>query len=250
MNPQSPSSRSRWAGLVLDGIYPSVCAMCRCALRGGVCLCGDCSASLVRLSDPFCAQCGNPFDGPIGAGYSCQNCHGHRHSFAFARPVLVRDVRVLRLIHRFKYGKQIHLAQSLGVLAAEALADARFAEIGALDWPLVPVPLHRSRARWRTFNQAEEIAREMAKRTGQKVILGLKRVRATETQTHFGRRQRLENLKHAFAIRQTTLRRLRAADGVILIDDVLTTGATLDACATALRKAGVRVCAAITIMRG
>jgi ComF family protein len=119
---------------------------------------------------------------------------------------------------------------------------------------LIPVPLHQSRIRTRQFNQAEEIARAVAKLSGLPMEKWLKRVRKTETQTRLTRKQRMENLKKAFEVRTTWNKKnpaaLTGAPGVILVDDVFTTGSTVDACAKVLRKAGVKRVAVLTVLRG
>lgn len=165
-----------------------------------------------------------------------------------------RSDDTLELVHRLKYGKEIHLAAELGRLASEKFSDRRLALGREEKWPLVPVPLHRSRQRERQFNQAEEISRAIAEWTGLPVIRLLKRVRRTVTQTRLSRNQRMENLKGAFAIRtrwnmENPVASLEAP-GVILVDDVFTTGSTVDACAKVLRKAGVERVAVLTVLRG
>ena len=162
---------------------------------------------------------------------------------------MLRDKRTLEMIHRLKYSRQIHLAKDLGELAAEALLDDRFAAAVAGKWPLVPVPLHRSRQAERHFNQAEEIARSISRVSGLPVLHALKRTRKTETQTHLGRKKRLENLRGAFVISRAGAR-LPEKAGAILVDDVLTTGSTVQACAKTLRKAGFHSVCVITVMRG
>jgi competence protein ComFC len=114
--------------------------------------------------------------------------------------------------------------------------------------------LHQSRLSKRHFNQAEEIARVVAKCCELPMARVLKRVRKTETQTRLSRKQRMENLKKAFALRRTWNMKkpaaLTKAPGVILVDDVFTTGSTVDACAKVLRKAGVKRVAVLTVLRG
>ena len=165
---------------------------------------------------------------------------------------MLRSDRVLELVHRLKYGREVHLAGALGSLASRAFCDRRLRVAMEEKWPLVPVPLHRGRQRERYFNQAEEICRGVAAETGLEVLRLLKRVRRTETQTRLSRRQRMENLKGAFAIgrRWGTEMKMPEASGVILVDDVFTTGSTVDACAKVLRKAGVERVAVLTVMRG
>lgn len=161
------------------------------------------------------------------------------------------------MIHRLKYGKEIHLARELGGLACLAFSDRRLEIAREEKWPLVPVPLHWRRKRERQFNQAEEIARVVAQEMGMELARKLKRIRKTQTQTRLSRKQRMENLKGAFAVRERSLfQKMRQPTspaeppGVILVDDVFTTGSTVDACAKVLRKAGVGRIAVLTVMRG
>ena len=186
------------------------------------------------------------FDGQIDGPFDCPNCKEISFHFEFARAAMDRSAETLELIHRLKYGREIHLARELGILACAAFADRRLAIARDEKWPLVPVPLHWGRQRDRQFNQAEEIARVVEKESGLPMVRSLKRVRRTLTQTRLSRKQRMENLKGAFAIRKTPFRAKATVDhltdtpGVILVDDVFTTGSTVDECAKILRKAGAR----------
>lgn len=253
MNPP-PEETSRWKRLFskgLDLLYPPLCGVCGTLLSNGQSLCQRCNGDLPRLADPFCKRCGEPFPGDIEGDFTCPNCSTLKLSFDFARAAMIRDDRTLELIHRLKYGKELHLAKSLGLLATEALQDSRFEKARAESWPLVPVPLHRRRLQQRHFNQAEEIAREISRQTGMPMLKALRRVRATGHQTSLTRKQRLENLRGAFEMTRQGLR--HPADrkqGVILVDDVFTTGATASECAKVLRKAGFRAVTVVTVMRG
>jgi ComF family protein len=236
---------------VLDLLYPPECALCGSGLSGAHSLCSPCADSLPRLRPPFCTTCGECFDGRIDDTFDCPHCNNLQFSFEFARPVLRRDPRALDLVHRLKYQREIHLARSLGSLALEALDDPRFARAIAENWPLVPVPLHRSRARKRHFNQAHELARMIANLADLPLLPCLQRIRPTGTQTALGRKARQKNLKGAFRIRRHLFRPLPAPEnGAILVDDVFTTGSTLHECATILRKAGCPSVIAITLLRG
>jgi ComF family protein len=235
----------------LDLVYPAECALCRVPLDHGCALCGECAADLPSLREPFCPTCGLAFDGAVDRAIDCPNCAKSSLRFEFARPAMTRDPRTLDLIHRLKYGREIHLADPLAGLAMRAFDDPRLARALESRWPLVPVPLHRSKLRQRHFNQAAEIARGLSKRTGLPLIAALARTRRTDTQTMLGRGARMTNLKGAFDLTRSGRRGLETArDGAILIDDVLTTGSTLDECAKVLRKAGVRTVVALTVMRG
>ena len=239
------------ASRVLDIFYPPACALCNDSLELGASLCASCSGGLPRLEEPFCRNCGEAFPGRIDATFECPNCHQLSFAFQFARPAMVRDDATLELIHRLKYGRQIHLAEALGGLASEAFRDPRLAPALAGGWPLVPVPLHRKRLRHRHFNQAAEIARVIGKLKGLPVIEALKRIRETDTQTQLSRKQRMANLRGAFQPTRIGLRWLASRPkGAVLVDDVLTTGSTVNECARVLKRAGLRRILVVTVMRG
>lgn len=246
-------SRWKWmAGKVLDLIYPPVCALCQCALGDGRALCDGCADDLPRLAEPFCESCGEMFHGEIGGSFDCPNCQHLNFAFEFARPAMPRDDRTLDLIHRLKYGREVHLAAELGRLAAESFEDPRLGVALAEGWPLVPVPIHRKRLRHRHFNQAEEIARALSAHTGLPVLKALSRARQTETQTRLSRKQRMANLRGVFSLTRSGRKWLDQAPaaGVVVVDDVLTTGSTVNECARTLRAAGFRKVCVVTVMRG
>jgi ComF family protein len=248
--PETPFWR-RSLTRALDLLYPPVCALCRVPLAGGRALCGACAADLPRLAPPFCEVCGEPFHGRIDGAFSCPNCAGLRFSFEFARPAAVRDDRTLDMIHRLKYQRRLHLAPELGRLAAGAFEDARLAPALAGNWPLVPVPLHRGRFQQRHFNQSAEIARTLSAETGLPVLHALRRDRGTGHQTSLTRAERMENLRGAFSVTHRGHRHIAANPaGMVLVDDVLTTGSTVHECAKTLRRAGVRRVFVVTVMRG
>jgi competence protein ComFC len=248
--PPDPVGWRKWLGRGLDLLYPPACAVCREILTHGRSLCASCDADLPRLAEPFCQSCGEMFEGQIDDQFSCPNCHRLKFAFEFARPATPRDERTLEMIHRLKYNRELHLAAELGRLAAAAFADPRLETALQEKWPLIPVPLHRRRFQHRHFNQAEEIARSLSSLTGLPLLPVLRRIRHTGHQTTLTRSQRLENLRGAFAVTPGGLRDLPEISGAILIDDVLTTGSTVDECAKVLRRAGLRRIAVVTVMRG
>ncbi len=247
-------SKQGWArigGRLLDLVYPPHCALCGEKADGDQALCGACRDSLPRMREPFCKVCGEPFDGRLEGPFTCPNCSGRGFSFEFARSAMVWDAGTRQLIHELKYRRAVHCAAELARFGAEALADERFADALCQGWPLVPVPLHRLRQRWRYFNQAEEIARALSGLTGLPLLRALVRKRHTKPQTRLSRRERLVNLHEAFEPGAAGLRWLLTRPaGAILVDDVLTTGSTTEACASALRKAGCGRVQVLTIMRG
>ena len=235
----------------LDLLYPPECALCGTELMGENSLCASCSDSLPRLREPFCTTCGECFDGRIDDDFDCPNCTGARFAFDFARPALRRDPCSLELVHRLKYAREIHLAHSLGGILREALDDPRFSRALRERWPLVPVPLHRTRMRHRYFNQAHELARAVSRLTNLPLYPCLLRIRSTGTQTVLGRKARQQNLKGAFRMRDPLFRTVSVPKpGAILVDDVFTTGSTLNECAATLRKAGCPSVVCISLLRG
>ena len=254
MPPQLPPETRGWRRLVggaLDLLYPSVCAVCDAGLSGGRALCDPCYGDLPRLAPPFCSTCGEAFDGRIDGVFTCPNCSNLKFSFEFARSSTVRDERTLDMIHRLKYGREIHLAKELGRLAYESFTDPRLTPALEGEWPLIPVPLHPKRQQHRHFNQAEEISRIISNFSGLPMLRGLRRARATETQTSLTRAQRLENLRGAFVLTQRGRRWIdQSPSGAVLIDDVFTTGSTVDECAKTLRRSGFQKVFVVTVMRG
>ena len=173
------------------------------------------------------------------------NCGDLELAFDFATAAYRSRGVVRDLIHQFKYARQMHLRRLLGRMLSEGFRDARVAAL-SLD-AIVPVPLHPARLREREFNQAELLAREAAPRAGLPVKDCLRRRRYTLTQTNFHREERFDNLDGAFSVAPNTdVKDMTLA----VVDDVLTTGSTANACAAVLRQAGAAAVVVITVARG
>ena len=237
---------------IFDLVYPGKCHRCRSGLEAGRSLCEGCAGELPGLREPFCEQCGEEHEGQIASAFECPNCRGQSYSFDFARPALPHHPGLLEMIHELKYARRIGLATELARLAARAFQDdARLAPALAEGWPLVPVPLHRSRLLWRHFNQAEEIARPLSRLTGLPLCRALVRIRGTGSQTSLSRAERLKNLRGAFDLSGAGKRFVAGKPaGAVVVDDVFTTGATTGECARVLRKAGIQKVVVVTVMRG
>lgn len=239
-----PPGRMLEAALAL--LYPPHCAACgeatgpRC---GGLCL--PCRRRRVKLAGPRCSICGQPYGGALPGSFRCMNCGDRELSFAFATAAYRSRGVVRDLIHRFKYGRQMHLRHLLARMLREGFADPRL--IRQPPDLIVPVPLHPARRREREFNQAEILGRLAGARLGLPFGDFLVRRRYTRTQTNFHREERFENLSGAFELRRDAPVGGRR---VALVDDVLTTGSTADACALALREAGAAEVVVITVARG
>jgi ComF family protein len=230
---------------VLSLLYPPHCAKCGANTAWGVHLCAECAGQARKIEPPFCRQCSQPFDGAIEGEFTCANCTDRTFHFdcAVAR-YLSRGV-VREFIHRFKYDRTFYLRHPLAAWLAETLEDER---IHAQPFDaFVPVPLHSARFRERDFNQAEVLADLLSKRSGQPVLKALQRIRYTTTQTRLDREQRMENLRNAFRVRHASAVHSRH---LILVDDVFTTGSTVEECARVLRRAGAASVRVVTVARG
>jgi ComF family protein len=214
-------------------LYPATCTICGKTVRAGVYLCNDCEAKIVRIAPPFCQTCSEPFEGSINSAFTCANC-AHRTIYFDAAVAAYRGRGIVRdVIHQFKYNRQIHLRHLVARWLRAALDDERLS--GYNFDVIVPVPLHPARQRERGFNQASLLAELLSAQTSIRCRPLLKRIRYTTTQTALDRAERMENLHNAFRLRKNAdVRGLR----VLLIDDVLTTGSTLNECARVLKGAG------------
>ena len=229
----------------LNALYPPHCAKCLVDTAPGMHLCAACAAQAPRIRAPFCQQCSQPFEGAIDGAFLCAQCADRKLHFDCAvAPYRSRGI-VREFIHRFKYERHFYLRRPLADWLAETLEDERIAA-QPFD-ALVPVPLHTARYRERDFNQAEVLAKLLAKRAGKPVLRALKRIRYTTTQTRLDREERMENLRNAFRVRHAVAVKSRH---LILVDDVFTTGSTVEECARVLCQAGAASVRVVTVARG
>ncbi|HJQ75199.1 MAG TPA: ComF family protein [Gaiellaceae bacterium] len=225
----------RWLNVLIDAIFPADCEACGrpLPLGHGSFLCDGCRGGMSPIPMPLCATCGAPL--PVAVGPSCSACLRHPPRFTTARAAALYLPAATGLnplavsVQALKYRRRRSLAGALGELLAE-----RYPFAG--DAVLVPVPLHPARLRARGFNQAVLLARALARRRGLHVAARLLvRTRATDPQPGLSASARRRNLRGAFALRAGMCLPDRP---LVLVDDVLTTGATADACARVLRAAG------------
>lgn len=225
-----------WAArLVLDGLLPPRCPACGALVHGPQRLCADCFGRLTFIGDPACHRCGLPFETEGEAGHQrlCASCLTHPPAFARARAALTYDEPARRLLLPFKHADRTELARLLAMLMHRAglslLAEADL---------LVPVPLHRRRLVQRRYNQAALLTGRLAALSGRPWAADvLRRRRATQPLGPLTAVERRRAVAGAFTVNVAALPRLRG-QRLLLIDDVLTSGATASACAEALIAAG------------
>jgi ComF family protein len=233
-------------------IYPPHCAACarRLPADSRRRVCSKCTASIDRLHEPLCGSCGLPIDDRdlSERGGWCRACVESPPHFSAARAVARYKASdeerstIGSIIRRHKYGRD----QSLGRALVECLGDPLPLAGNHYDL-VIPVPLHRRRLRWRGFNQAAILADAVARRLQHPLdVSTLIRVRSTDPQTARDRKERHRNVRDAFAVRAPAH---LASRMVLLIDDVMTTGATADECARTLLEAGARRVDVLTFAR-
>lgn len=214
----------KWSNYIQALLYPPVCALCGGA-GDGLDLCAGCRRELPRFG-AACRVCAQPLGG--GADL-CGRCLRRPPPVTRTAAAFAYTTPLDRLILDLKFHRRLHLAPLLGALMAEHLAAQERPQV------LLPVPLHPARLRERGYNQALELARPLSRRLGLPIDLALcRRVRATAQQATLTARERRRNLRGAFAV----TRRPEYAH-VVLVDDVVTTGATVFELARMLRAAGV-----------
>jgi ComF family protein len=235
----------RAGNALLNLLYPPHCALCLADTEAGIHLCESCRNSATRIEAPFCYVCSEPHAGKIEGRFTCGRCQERKFHFECTVTRYLHRGPVRECVHRFKYNRHFYLRRELGRWLADTLTDSRMTE-QRID-AIVPVPLHSTRKRERGFNQAAVLAELLGQKAGKPVLHALQRIRYTSTQTQFDRDTRMENLRNAFRMRQNVpVRKLH----LLLVDDVLTTGSTVDECARVLKQAGAASVRVATVARG
>lgn len=215
-------------------------------------LCPACRRTFIGIQSPLCTGCGLPFESPHSRDHLCETCRNNGFRFQRARSAGRYEGALRTLVHQFKYHGCVHLADGLGRLLWRVfLSHWDPDQVDAV----IPVPLHPKRWRHRGFNQARQLVRSWpALAVKHQVAMGeekiklswLVRTRCTRLQTGLDRRQRQANVKNAFALKHGST---VAGRKVLLVDDVLTTGATVQACARVLKQGGAEQVDVLTVAR-
>ena len=243
------SGRFEW---LVDWLYPPRCRACAGRIPGSDSeyFCPLCRRDIQRISHPLCTVCGQPFLGAGGEDHLCGACLLRAPQFVAARawacyprePLEQHPLR--RVVQKFKYGRKVALGKPLGRLMASGCEEF----LSSFDADvIVPVPLHPKRLRWRGFNQSVLLARGVSRMY--RVPLECRALcRAVETppQTQLSEEERRRNVRGAFSVRRPEAIR---GQRVLLIDDVYTSGATVNECCRALNRAGAKESYVLTLAR-
>lgn len=220
---------------VADWLLPPLCLVCQCGMAAHDSLCAACWRGVRFISAPLCDRLGSPLPYDTGETQVSAGALADPPDYDRARAVAHYTGPVRELIHRLKFQDRLEprmlLARWMTTAGRDLLADAHV---------LVPVPLFRRRLWWRRFNQSALIGREIARLSGVPMqALALQRRKNTRAQVGLTAAQRALNVRGAFKVPATS-RNVIAGRHVVLLDDVITTGATINACARALRRAGAQ----------
>jgi ComF family protein len=233
---------------LLDAVLPPLCLGCNEIVETPGALCAACWQGFSFIAPPYCARCAAPFAEDLGEGALCGACLARAPRYRRARAVLVYDTRSRRLVLPFKHGDRTDIARACGRWMASAGA-----ELLAQADLVAPVPLHWRRLFTRRYNQAQLLARvlvrqSIAKSPPRLAPELLRRRRWTGTQSGLRAQERRGNVRQAFDIHPRWLAEV-AGKTVLLVDDVLTTGATVEACARVLQRGGARHVDVLTLAR-
>ncbi len=228
----------------LDALLPPLCLACDAPVGAHRTLCPQCWSSIHFIAPPFCAACGAPFEIPVEGEALCGGCIAEAPLYAKARAAMLYDDTSRRLIIAFKHGDRTHPAPALAGWMQRA---------GQEFWDeadcIVPVPLHRWRLFKRRYNQAALLAGQIGTLADKTVLVdALVRKRATPQQGHLNRKQRHENVAGAFTLNERHRAQIEDKT-IVLIDDVLTTGATVNECSRTLIKSGAKAVYVLTLAR-
>lgn len=229
---------------LLDILYPPLCIACRGNVHENGNICAKCWGDISFISDPQCNICGFPFDFEISKGTICPGCMQNEPSFSKSRSVFLYDEASRGMITSFKYNDIIEnraaYARWMARVGADMLNEADL---------IIPVPLHFSKLVLRKYNQAALLAHELAKIVHKQVLVSaITRKKYTKPQAGFSRKARFKNISGAFKVNPKYISILKDKK-ILLIDDVMTTGATAEECTKTLLKEKVARVEVLTLAK-
>ena len=242
--PPVKRAAARLGGGLIDTVLPPRCLSCGAGLGSQGALCATCWSEIAFIDGPMCAACGLPFEFDEGADAVCGACLQQPPAYRHHRSVMQYNDASRSLILSFKHGDRTDAAPVFGQWLRRA-ASGLIRE----ETVIVPVPLHRRRLFTRRYNQSALMAKALGRLTGTVVAPGLlRRTRHTATQGTLSRSARHKNVAGAFAVHAGHATYVKGAH-FLLIDDVMTTGATIEACTKTLMRAGASSVDVLTLAR-
>lgn len=234
----------RMIGALAAIVYPPSCLACGRVMGASGGVCAGCWSEIRFIERPYCEVTGVPFDHERGEGLISAAALADPPAYDRARAAVLHDGPARKLAHRLKYSDRADLAPAMAQWMRRAAGET----IEAVD-AIIAVPLHRTRLIKRGYNQAGELARALSAQTGKPLAAGvLLRRKPTEQQVGLGRNARIENVRGAFAVDRAKQPSIMGKH-LLLIDDVLTTGATVNAAARVLKRAGAAEVSVLTFAR-
>jgi ComF family protein len=237
---------------MVDWLYPPRCRACARPIRGDDAefFCAACWGHIQLVSSPQCEICGAPFLGASGGDHTCGPCLARRPVFVRARAWACyptdesADHPLRQVVQKFKYGRKVSFGKPLGRLLTSGCRD--FWNDSNADL-IVAVPLHPKRLRWRGFNQSVLLARQVSRAANIPLdLFTLYRSKETPPQTQLNEEERRRNVRAAFAVRpQNSI----GGKTILLVDDVYTSGATVNECSRVLKQAGAEAVYVLTLAR-
>lgn len=252
MHPTDPShllhgsklAIERAGAILMQLVFPPLCAGCGTMTVRPAALCPACWGTVRFIERPFCEVTGLPFDHDRGEGLISPQAIANPPPYAKARSAVFHDGVARKLVHRLKYADRADLSPMMAAWMVRAGRDV----IDDSD-VIVAVPLHWGRLFSRRYNQSAELARMLARLSGKPFLPGvMRRIRSTRQQVGLGLRARQDNVRGAFFAAPAQAHRLNGLK-VLLVDDVLTTGATVEAASRALLRGGARQVNVLTFAR-
>jgi ComF family protein len=252
MKPQCHPSFAERLDSLVDWLYPPRCRACSSSIGGRdrEYFCSNCLLQIQLVAHPFCTICGRPFPDSSGADHVCGVClarnpqFARAHSWACYPREEATEHPLRQVIQKFKYGRKVALGKPLGRLMARGCEEFL---LTCKAETIIPVPLHPRRLRWRGFNQSVLLARQIGRAYNIPVdCFTLFRKMDTPPQTQLPEEDRRKNMRGAFALSKETAVKGKS---LLLVDDVYTSGATVNECSRVLKQGGAREVFVLTLAR-
>lgn len=232
---------------IMDFLFPPKCVLCGKIIEDKNSLCTDCWKKIYFIKKPYCDKCSSPFEFQISSNDLCLSCIKSKPLFIKSRSAVIYNEYAAKIIFRFKFYDKIELRTFL----AKSMINAAFDIIDNIDI-FIPIPLHKKRLIMRKYNQSLILAETIAKITGKKLINDfLCKKKHTTPQAKLKQKDRIKNLKNIFAVKDKYSNNINEYKNLnfAIVDDVMTTGSTINECIKELNGAGIKNVYAITFAK-